>query len=515
MPVVAPAAAASAPPIDGVTLEQYAGVGAALIEGFPLPAALENDGLDARAWPSVSMRWSQRLARDGARGPLAVAYADTLGFARGWLGRRVAPLDDDLVAWFGFLGAWSAHPAPFDMLKKLAISPTDVARIQGAWASKIEKDDELRKKSFELAAKKPRAVPALKVTPAALKPFPWTKKRAPEASQAVLVRPKLSTSFVGDAFGMERYASLHAELRLAKKGGAAAALARQGLTEESFAALEARWKTRFTADPTLAEDFRRLARYYEARLGARASRPEGAAPATDLPRGIAPSFAEPAAPVQWIAAPVPADGLTEKQPARLAGTAMVLDLPRGPVMPFAPGSSAGTSAPTPASGVGAAPPAEAAAVKPAPRHLSGTALAVDAPRAPELPFAVPARPGVPVKPNKLAKMSLDLRAARDRKAPAPEPQRASEPPRTPEPRAAALQQQAPALTLEQHASMMVEIAMAPERALEVLGRYRLTPEGKRAVDGHYRERLAASPEAKAAWDRAYQAYYAWLVASRR
>ncbi len=119
--IVTPRVAAIVPDVDGVTLEQYAGVGAALIEGCPLLAALENDGLDARAWPSVSMRWSQRLAKHGAGSPLSAAYVDTLGFAREWLGRRVAPLEDDLGARFGFLGAWSAHPAPFDMLQRLQI----------------------------------------------------------------------------------------------------------------------------------------------------------------------------------------------------------------------------------------------------------------------------------------------------------------------------------------------------------------------------------------------------------
>lgn len=113
------AAAASkpspAPPVEGVTLEQYAGVSAALIEGFPLPAVLNAEGLDARAWPRVSLRWSQRLAAGGAAGPLAASYRDTLAFARGWLGRRVAPLEDDLGVWLAFLNAWSAHPDGGDL----------------------------------------------------------------------------------------------------------------------------------------------------------------------------------------------------------------------------------------------------------------------------------------------------------------------------------------------------------------------------------------------------------------
>jgi hypothetical protein len=35
-----------APPIFGVTLEQYAGVNAAFLEGFALPAILASEGLE-------------------------------------------------------------------------------------------------------------------------------------------------------------------------------------------------------------------------------------------------------------------------------------------------------------------------------------------------------------------------------------------------------------------------------------------------------------------------------------
>ncbi len=64
----------------------------------------------------------------------------------------------------------------------------------------------------------------------------------------------------------------------------------------------------------------------------------------------------------------------------------------------------------------------------------------------------------------------------------------------------------PALTLEQHASMTVDIAAAPERALEVLARYRLTLDAKRAVDEHYRAMMAADPAVNDAWHRACQTY---------
>ena len=71
-----------------------------------------------------------------------------------------------------------------------------------------------------------------------------------------------------------------------------------------------------------------------------------------------------------------------------------------------------------------------------------------------------------------------------------------------------------ALTLERHASMTVEIAMAPEKALEVLARYGLTAEGKRAVDAYWREQVERDAGVREAWQRAYGVYWEWVVTSR-
>jgi hypothetical protein len=73
---------------------------------------------------------------------------------------------------------------------------------------------------------------------------------------------------------------------------------------------------------------------------------------------------------------------------------------------------------------------------------------------------------------------------------------------------------APTLSLEQHASLTAEIALAPERALETIARYGLTPEAKRAVDEHYRVMVAANDKVREAWNQAYQAYGAWLAKTR-
>jgi hypothetical protein len=150
--------------------------------------------------------------------------------------------------------------------------------------------------------------------------------------------------------------------------------------------------------------------------------------------------------------------------AALAGTALAIEVPGKAALPFAESAPA---APPPAP-----PPPESLPPVLPKNKLAGTALAVDVPRGPALPFPAP---------------------------PAPPPPEAAP---------------APALTLEQHASLACEIAEEPTQALEALGRYHLTAEAKRAADQHYAERFAQDPAAREAWERAYQTYRAFWLAGR-
>jgi hypothetical protein len=425
--MASPSSAVAAQPVEGVTLEQFAGVNAAVIEGFPLPSVLEGEGLDPGRWPSVSLRWSLRLSADGASGPLSTAFRDTVTFARGWLGRRVGPLEDDLGVWLAFPNAYSSQPDPFDLLRRMGMLPSDVARIQGTWAQRIERDDDLRKKALAIAKKKPSEIPRVTVTQAKRKPFPWTKKSAAAAlPEVALVKPKLSSSYIGDAFGLERYASLTAQLGVAPRGGAAAVLAKQALDEAGFAELTARWERRFGVDPTLKQDFTRLVRYYEAKAKAAAAK-KGEPSAAEAPVRIEVALPRVEMP------PVLAK-------SALAGTALALDVPRGPALPFVLGEAPEEVALPEAELVEIGEDGEEkpkAAAKPR-NKLAGTALALDVPRGQALPFAR----AVEVK----ARAQGEIQGGGAGKAEA-------------------------ALTLEQHASMTVEIALAPEKAVEVVQRY--------------------------------------------
>jgi hypothetical protein len=70
------------------------------------------------------------------------------------------------------------------------------------------------------------------------------------------------------------------------------------------------------------------------------------------------------------------------------------------------------------------------------------------------------------------------------------------------------------LSLEQYASLCVEVAVEPAQAGDVLLRYGLTSELQRALDGHWQRRIAAEPTVWMAFNRAYAAYKTWFVASR-
>ncbi|MGK3999125.1 hypothetical protein [Sorangium sp. So ce1024] len=59
------------------------------------------------------------------------------------------------------------------------------------------------------------------------------------------------------------------------------------------------------------------------------------------------------------------------------------------------------------------------------------------------------------------------------------------------------------LSLEQHASMCAELAVAPDKGPEILARHGLTEATRAQVDEHWRARIAADARAGEAWQRAY------------
>jgi hypothetical protein len=159
-------------------------------------------------------------------------------------------------------------------------------------------------------------------------------------------------------------------------------------------------------------------------------------------------------------------------------------------------------------------------VKRAPAALSGTSMGFVAPKGPALPFqkdaALPARADPQRAPPSHASAESTSAGSPSPKPAEPAPPAATAPtiadPAAPAPIAAPA---APvALTLEQYASLCVELTGEGANAGEVLHRYGLTVEQGRAVDTHWKAQVAADPAARAAYDRAYNAYRAWLLSAR-
>ncbi len=71
------------------------------------------------------------------------------------------------------------------------------------------------------------------------------------------------------------------------------------------------------------------------------------------------------------------------------------------------------------------------------------------------------------------------------------------------------------LSLEQHASLHVELARHPARKDAILRRYNITPEQQAVVDEGWRDRMTRDPALREAWNQAYAAYAAWFSQTQK
>lgn len=524
--------------VTRIPVERYAGITAALAEGFSEEAVLAMEGVAAEAWPGVDAAWKVKLV-DSASGDGALfsLYCAKLAQAEDWLARRVAPLDEDMAAWAGFLHRYSAHPAPLEMLAALGLRPSDIARLRRLWARRMEGDPALKKKAIALAKGDPPAVTSVSAGRAELKPFPWSRGASAGGAESGASAGGAEVARSGGEVEMDvaQYAALCAEIELAPVD-AARVLKKHGLTEASRAGLERAWQARMAEAPSLRLDFRRLVTHHQARLRLAARQTEGAQGAPAAPTK---AMAAPIEAIAAMAAPTAAPPSEEEVRAaleRLAGTVVASGGAGGPALPF----QAPVTPPAAAISVSVKPGRAGALTEAERQALDRFGATVDAPEGlggPALPFG--ARPELPapvkVEPtprapskSKAAPLSEEQRQALERLAETAyaaeipsAPALPFQPSATPPPRAKESEPSSPPsgqgipLTLEQHASLCVEIALHPERVAETLARYRLTPNTKDLVDAHYKTAALASPEVRAAWDRAYETYHAWLLTKER
>jgi hypothetical protein len=433
--------------LGGMTLEQHAGVTAALAEGFTLDAAMANERLEVGLWRLADTEWKARVTEDGLSSALFGAYRAKLEEAEEWLTRSVRPLEDDFAAWVAFVRAWDKHPAPFDMLAAIDLRMSDVARLQRRWGQRVKSEPALVKQFRELWQKDAGELPRVVAAPAQLRPFPWSpgpavaparsawsKGDARRTEAPALDRPAPAPG-VASMLDVSFYRYVAAKARVAEEpGNEESALEKLGYVD--FARVDAAWQARLEKDAALASDYRRLLQHERERLRATMSCTESALPTS----GPAP------VPAAQPAAPGP------RAPHEVAGAS--LDVGR------------------------------------AARDFGARRLSIEIPRDLPPPRSVAARqPSRPPAPS----LRIDTPAPGFTPAPArpwPAP---------------------PLLTLEQHASLCAELARSPAHTAAILARYGLTPDAKVALDAHYRGQVAADPALRERWQRAYQSYQAWMM----
>jgi hypothetical protein len=237
--------------VAGLTLEQYAGVVAAIAEKIPLADVLLQEGVDDAAWADAERAWRQMIA--GAP-DLQLRFAALRREAEDCLMREVEPLATDAVAWAGLLGALATARDPQKLIDGLGLTMSDVARIGRGWQERAAKDPKIADRLTELAGKAP--VPAaVRAAAVKLKPFRWTKRGTAKADATFGGRggARLSTPQGGvlpAESDVDLYAALCAVRQLAPDSWAQA-LALCGLHAWRWNSVEVAWEQRLAADPDL------------------------------------------------------------------------------------------------------------------------------------------------------------------------------------------------------------------------------------------------------------------------
>jgi hypothetical protein len=169
-----------------ITLEQFAGVTAALAEGFELAEVLEQEVISTEQWIEGSRVWPNLIAGST---DVYLELIEKRRVAEDCLGRKLAPLDDDPVAWMGLMGALATATDRSAVMEALGITAADMARLGRQWKEKGREDEAIRRKLEEAAA---TATPpqTIDAGPRELRPFPWTPpktKAEPEAAPEATV----------------------------------------------------------------------------------------------------------------------------------------------------------------------------------------------------------------------------------------------------------------------------------------------------------------------------------------
>lgn len=247
----------------GVSLAQHAGVAAALEEGIPLADVLAQEGIEPSSWRQADRAFRQALpdAPDAY-----LLYLEKRRIAEDCLGRAIAPLDDDPVAWTGLLAALAGGNAAAQ-LEPLGLRMTDVARLGRRWRKKAADDPAVAERLGELAGKG-KAPTSVTCGSIELRPFPWTsgperhtrgtaeetEVDAREATRMRLAEARLTLRDHEGRLPIESDGDLWAALRVVEElapGMARDAYALCGLDARKAEALAATWRERLATESEL------------------------------------------------------------------------------------------------------------------------------------------------------------------------------------------------------------------------------------------------------------------------
>jgi hypothetical protein len=167
--------------LHGVTLEAYAAVHAALGEGMDEARALAAAEVEPSAWPEADDAWSERLSDDFAdEGPLQAEYDAHLHEAQTRFARPLPPVDRELAPWLDLVRHFTAAEEPLALLKKVGLRGADMTRLHRAWSKRLGDEPTLRAEAADILARAPGPVPVI----AAIAPPPVAKPAVATASPA-------------------------------------------------------------------------------------------------------------------------------------------------------------------------------------------------------------------------------------------------------------------------------------------------------------------------------------------
>lgn len=243
-------------PLAGLELEQFAGVVVAVEVGVPLGEVLQQEQIDPANWPAAERAWRETIAD---RAELHVEYMKKRRQAEDALARTVEPLEEDVSAWVGLLGALAVADEPDQVVQTLGITMTDVGRLGRHWKRKAEKDTKLATQMSELAGK---AVAPSKVTVGAvvLKPFPWSpqglvaKEAAGPSARAEAPTDSLLEGLPSVASSLDLFAALAAVLEVLPDDKRTA-ISLLGLNDRQHREVDAVWRARIAGDPDVRAEF--------------------------------------------------------------------------------------------------------------------------------------------------------------------------------------------------------------------------------------------------------------------